>query len=91
MAPDGRGMVSSQQTVTTSPASLLSSKPRFGSFVLPLGFSFSTLSSARGLAGPAQPFLHPLGSGSIFHSGSQHLEYGIALHERLFGAHFTLF
>lgn len=52
-------------------------------------FSFSALSSALGLVEPAQPFLHPVGSGSLFHSGSQHLEYSIARHGWLFGAHFA--
>lgn len=52
-------------------------------------FSFSALSSALGPVGPAQPFHHCVGSGSLFHSGSQHLEYSIARHGWLFGAHFA--
>lgn len=88
MAPDCRGMVSSQQTVSTSPASLLSPKLRLGSSVLPLGFSLHSQHFLLCLEYLDQLslFFILLEVASPFHSGSQHLEYGIALCGRLFGA-----
>lgn len=92
MVPNCRGMVSSQQTVSTSPASLLSPKPRLGSSVLPLGFS---LHSPHFLLcfeylDQLSLFFILLEVASSFHSGFQHLEHGIALHRRLFGAWIAL-
>lgn len=88
MAPDGGGAESSPQTVSTSPASLLSPKPGLGSSVLASLSILSTFLCAWSTQ--LRHFFVLLEAASQFHSGSQHLERGIALHGRLFGAWFAL-
>lgn len=83
MAPDGKGEESSPQIVSTSPASLKAwtwffcSGPSFHSQHSPLCLEY--LDQLR-------LFFVLLEADSQVHSGSQHLEHGIALHGRLFGA-----